>query len=166
MIKFPIPSRWSAKAVFIAEIECDERESPSKKLGLSIEAAVKADADLRDANLRGADLRDANLRGANLRGASLRGANLRGANLWCAKDQHGTITTIIRGPTRHEDPYQFDLHVYEEGPPRIFAGCRHGFTFKEYKLHIEAKYPGTTKADETNRILKFLKGYVKEEANG
>ena len=39
------------------------------------------DVDLRDANLRGADLTDVDLRGVDLRGATLRGADLRGADL-------------------------------------------------------------------------------------
>jgi hypothetical protein len=66
-----------------------------------VEAAVKAEADLRGANLSGADLRGAdlygadlygvNLSGADLRGADLRGANLSGADLSGEKLKHAPL---------------------------------------------------------------------------
>jgi hypothetical protein len=49
--------------------------------GADLRGADLYGADLRGANLRGADLRGADLYGADLRGANLRGADLRGANL-------------------------------------------------------------------------------------
>jgi hypothetical protein len=64
---FEIRHRWTASRLFSLEV-------PS--LRLTLEAAVKADADLQDAHLRGADLRDADLRDADLRDADLRDADL------------------------------------------------------------------------------------------
>ena len=91
MIKYDILNRFTNEVQFTAEIDCNDYEQRSIKLGLAIKWGVKNDADLcgahlRYANLRGADLsgvylRDVDLRGANLRGADLSGANLRGADL-------------------------------------------------------------------------------------
>jgi len=80
-MKFDIKSRFSGAVQFSADIECDESESYSVKLGLAVRWAFKTGANLRGANLRGANLEGANLRGAYLEGANLRGANLEGANL-------------------------------------------------------------------------------------
>jgi len=91
MIKYDILNRFTNEVQFTAEIDCNDYEQRSIKLGLAIKWGVKNDADLcgahlRYANLRGADLsgvylRDVDLRGANLRGTDLSGANLRGADL-------------------------------------------------------------------------------------
>jgi hypothetical protein len=64
---FEIKYRWTGALLFSLE---------AGSLRLALEAAVKADANLRGANLRGADLGGADLRGADLRGANLRGAHL------------------------------------------------------------------------------------------
>jgi multidrug efflux pump subunit AcrA (membrane-fusion protein) len=80
-MKLEIKNRYSGAVQFIAEIECDEDDSYSFKLGLAVKAAVKARANLADANLAGADLARANLAGANLAGANLARANLADANL-------------------------------------------------------------------------------------
>jgi hypothetical protein len=91
MISFEIKNRFSNAVQVVAEIECNESESYSVKLGLAVKWAFKTGAYLGGANLRGANLRGANLRGADfggaylggadLRSADLRGANLRGADL-------------------------------------------------------------------------------------
>ncbi|TSA51860.1 MAG: hypothetical protein D4R44_06875, partial [Actinobacteria bacterium] len=49
----------------------------TSSMKLTIEAAVKASANLQYADLRGADLRGADLQHANLQYADLRGANLQ-----------------------------------------------------------------------------------------
>ena len=86
MIKFDILNRFTNAIQFTAEIDCEEGELNSVKLGLSIKRALENDANLSYANLSDAYLSDANLSGANLRGtnlsdAKLSDANLRGANL-------------------------------------------------------------------------------------
>ena len=95
-MKFEIRNRFTGAVQVIAEIECDEDENFSLKMGLAVRWAVKnganlsganlsdaylSDAYLSGANLSGANLSDANLRGADLSGANLSGANLSGANL-------------------------------------------------------------------------------------
>ncbi len=80
-MKFEVKNRWTGEVQFTAEIECDENESNSIKIGLAVRWGVKNDANLGGANLGGANLRGAYLGGANLRGAYLGGANLRGADL-------------------------------------------------------------------------------------
>jgi hypothetical protein len=67
-----IKNRYDESVIFEGEFET---------LLLSVEEAVRKNANLYDANLYGANLRGANLRGANLYDANLYGANLRGANL-------------------------------------------------------------------------------------
>ena len=68
MISFEIKNRFSNAVQVVAEIECNESESYSVKLGLAVKWAFKTGAYLGGANLRGADLRGANLRGADLGG--------------------------------------------------------------------------------------------------
>jgi uncharacterized protein YjbI with pentapeptide repeats len=58
-----------------------EYEAEDNTLRQTIEAAVKARANLSGANLSGANLYGADLSGANLSRANLSGANLSGANL-------------------------------------------------------------------------------------
>ena len=71
-MKIEIKNRWSGNIIF--SIETDTWK-------LAVEAAIKANADLRYADLRSADLRSADLRSANLRSADLSSADLRSANL-------------------------------------------------------------------------------------
>ncbi len=52
-MKFDIKSRFSGAVQFSADIECDESESYSVKLGLAVRWAFKTGANLRGANLRG-----------------------------------------------------------------------------------------------------------------
>ena len=73
-MKLSILSRFNASILF-------EYEAEENSLKITLQAAVKTDADLRGADLYGANLRGANLDGADLYGADLDGANLRGADL-------------------------------------------------------------------------------------
>lgn len=73
-MKIQIKNKYTQKVLF--EHKCD-----NNTIKVTLEAAVKAGADLGCAYLGGADLVGANLRGADLRGANLRGADLRGADL-------------------------------------------------------------------------------------
>ena len=78
-IKFDVRNRWTGAVQFTAEIECDEGERPSVKMGSAAKWAFKSGADLRGAVLSDADLSGAVLRDAVLRGADLRDADLSGA---------------------------------------------------------------------------------------
>jgi hypothetical protein len=66
-----IRNRYTGKPIF--DFDGDAKAT--------IEAAVKARANLEGANLEGANLAGANLAGANLARANLEDANLEGANL-------------------------------------------------------------------------------------
>jgi uncharacterized protein YjbI with pentapeptide repeats len=79
VMKIEIRSRLTCDVLF--SFECE-----NNTIKLTIQAAIRAganlrDADLRDADLYSADLYSADLRGANLRYADLRDADLHGANL-------------------------------------------------------------------------------------
>ena len=80
-MKFAVKSRFTDDVQFTADIECDENESYSVKLGLAVRWVFKTGANLRGANLGGAYLAGADLEGANLEGAYLAGADLGGAYL-------------------------------------------------------------------------------------
>jgi len=80
-IKFDVRNRYTGVVQFTAEINCPADDLPSVKLGLAVQWAVKAGANLADAYLGGANLADANLADADLAGANLARANLAGANL-------------------------------------------------------------------------------------
>ena len=68
-MKLSILSRFNASILF-------EHEAEENSLKITLQVAVKTDANLRGASLRGAKLRDADLRDANLRGADLDGEKL------------------------------------------------------------------------------------------
>ena len=81
-MNFEITHRFSGAVLFSGDFDT---------FRFCVEAAIRANvnlrradlcrADLRGADLRGADLREANLRGADLRRANLEEANLRGADI-------------------------------------------------------------------------------------
>lgn len=97
--------------------------------------------DLRDDR---ADLRDAYLHGALLRGADLRDAYLR----WAIK-----IIRLICRIDRSDD-YLF-LGFSTKSGLMIKAGCRL-LSPDDYRAHIAKQYPGTPKATETLRIIKYI----------
>ena len=73
-MKIEIKCRFGGAVLF-------SHEQEENTLPLTVEAAVKARANLAGANLDGASLDGANLARASLAGASLDGANLDGASL-------------------------------------------------------------------------------------
>ena len=73
-MKIEIKCSFSGSVLFTHEAEANSQK-------ITLEAAVKAGANLAGANLAGANLAGANLAGANLAGANLARANLAGANL-------------------------------------------------------------------------------------
>jgi len=81
MIKFDITNLFTGAAQFTAEIDCDDSELTSIKIGLAVKWGIKTRANLAGANLAGAYLAGADLDGADLAGAYLAGAYLAGANL-------------------------------------------------------------------------------------
>ena len=76
-MKIQIKHSWTGSVLF-------ELTKKNNSLKITLEAGVKAGANLNGANLNGASLNGANLNGASLNGASLDGANLDGASLYRA----------------------------------------------------------------------------------
>ena len=140
-MKYEIKNRWSDAVQFVAEIDCDESEMRSMKIGLAVKWGISnnanfRDADLRDANLRDADLRDANLRDADLRyadlryadlgGADLGGANLRGADLWGA-NLGGANLWGVYGINNYVKCLQVNTYPITYTSDRLQIGCEnHG----------------------------------------
>jgi hypothetical protein len=81
VIKFEILNRFSGKVQITAEIDSDENQTRSYKLGLAVQWAIKAKANLRSADLSSADLSYADLSSANLSSANLSYADLSSADL-------------------------------------------------------------------------------------
>jgi uncharacterized protein YjbI with pentapeptide repeats len=119
-MKFEVKSRFTGAVQFTAEIECDESESYSVKLGLAIRWAFKTGADLGGANLGGANLGGAYLEGADLEGAYLGGANLGGADLEGA--YLGGLILLARATRK--DGHEYRAWTSALGGMVITAGCR------------------------------------------
>ena len=136
MIKFDITNRFTGAIQFTAEIDCDESEVRSIKLGLAVKWAIKTRANLSRANLSRANLYGANLYGADLSGADLSGANLSRANLYGAKNaEHAIAQTRILpegsliGWKKCQDGVIVKLRIPEESPRSHAFGrkCRAQF---------------------------------------
>ncbi len=84
-MKIEIKSRYSGEVLFAHEQE-------NNTIRITLELAVKANADLTDANLTNADLTNANLRYANLTDANLTNARLTNANLRYANLTNANLT--------------------------------------------------------------------------
>ena len=123
-IKFDVRNRFSGQVQFTAELDCDESSSYSVKLGLAVNWAIKAGANLAGAYLAGANLAGANLAGANLADAYLAGANLAGAKgiaperctpLLMLLDQPGKIRAYklvdasLRSPIKSSGKLTYDI---------------------------------------------------------
>src|ERR1700719_4593304 len=151
-MQFQVKNRFNGAVQFTAEIECDDDDAMSIKLGMSVKWAIKSGAYLGGAYLGGADLRAAYLGAAYLGGAYLGGADLRGADLRGADlgDQW-----IIQGPVR-SDGYAFFLQkLKDDDKPMVKAGCRY-VTIPEAHAHWTETRGGTPLGEETFAILDFL----------
>src|ERR1700719_4032040 len=141
-MQFQVKNRFNGAVQFTAEIECDDDDAMSIKLGMSVKWAIKSGADLGGAYLGGADLRAADLGGADLGGAYLGGADL--GDQW-----------IIQGPVR-SDGYAFFLQkLKDDDKPMVKAGCRY-VTIPEAHAHWTETRGGTPLGEETFAILDFL----------
>ena len=63
-MKYEILNRLTGDVFFVADIDCDKRESEANKKRLAVMWAIKNSVNLYGANLRGADLYGADLNGA------------------------------------------------------------------------------------------------------
>ena len=78
-MKFDVLNRYTGEVQFTAEIECDENERESIKLGLAIQWGYKNKKDLRCANMARAYMAGANMADAYMAGANMADANMAGA---------------------------------------------------------------------------------------
>jgi len=179
MIKFDIKNRFSGDVQFTAEIDCDENDNRSLKLGLAVRWGIKnsadlsyADlsyADLRSANLRSADLRSANLSYADLRSANLRSADLRSADLSYADLRSANLRSanlrsadlrsanlLVLG--KRSDGWDF-FATFDDDEIWIRAGCR-SFSISDARVHWHETRDGTPLGDETFAILDHAERLV------
>ena len=184
MINFDITNRFNGAVQFTAEIDCDESEMTSIKIGLAVRWGIKTNANLAGADLAGAYLAGANLAGANLAGANLDGANLAranlarahlagaylaganlaranlgganldGANLAGAKLDGAKVIRKV-AQIRRDDGYEFIAFALDDGRLFVRAGCR-SMTTADFRAHVAKEYPDTPKAIETLAILDFI----------
>jgi len=127
--KFEVHNRRTNAIQFTAEITCAPDATYSVKLGLAVEWAVNARA---------------NLARANLSGAYLAGAKIGG----------DTIARVIAIAHRL-DGYAFTAFKLDTGAVKIKAGCRY-FTPAEFREHVAQSYPDTPKAVETLSIIEHI----------
>ena len=113
-ITYSIPHRWRIAPVWTGEVQVDDDDSASIRLGKAIVAAHQMRASLDGASLYGARLDGARLDGASLDGASFYGARLDGAN-WGAGATYGAGVPITRAPIiitgLHWTVLIFDTHM-------------------------------------------------------
>ncbi|WP_299549901.1 pentapeptide repeat-containing protein, partial [uncultured Tateyamaria sp.] len=194
MIQFEVKNRWSGDVQFTAEIDCNEDEGYSVKLGLAVKWAFKTGAYLRGAYLRGADLRGADLRGAYLRGADLRGADLRGANLRGAylrgADLRGADLDganlgganlrgaylgganlgglILIGRATRNDGYEYRAWTSVLWPSKVItAGCRRWIgndAIEQARAHCETVTAPQNRKQALRIVTMLEQGYADHEA--
>jgi len=169
MINFEIKNRFTGDVQFTAQIDCDEGELRSVKIGLAVKWAIAKRASLAGASLDGASLYGASLAGARLDGASLYGARLYGARLDGASLDGASLAraslvgakigphTIFRkvAQVRRDDGYEFIGFALDDGGLLIRAGCQTRL-IADYRRHVASNYPDTPKAVETLAILDFI----------
>ena len=150
-----IPNRWTGEPLVTAEIECDEGNPHSVRLGLAVRWAIKNKISLRNADLMNADLRNANLwnadlRNANLGNADLGNADLRNANLWSARlgSVHG-VNDYIKTLHLEKWSISYTSHVIQIGCERHsidewreFDDARISRMDRTHALNFWQKYKG------------------------
>jgi len=173
-MKIEIKCRFSGKVLF-------EHEAKNNTLRLTLEAGVKAGANLGGANLTGAYLGGAylggaNLGGANLGGAYLGGAYLTGANLTGANLGGAYLTgayldgayldgaylvgerPIIQiGPIGSRCAY-FVAYLTDQGL-RLRAGCFFG-TRAEFEAKLSDTHKDSQHANEYRAALDLIDAHA------
>ena len=133
-MKIEIKCRFSGKVLF-------EHEAKNNTLRLTLEAGVKA----------GANLDGAYLTGANLTGANLGGANLGGANLV------GERPIIQIGPIGSRCAY-FVAYLTDQGL-RLRAGCFFG-TRAEFEAKLSDTHKDSQHANEYRAALDLIDAHA------
>ena len=157
-----IKSRFTAAVLF-------EHDCENNNIRLTLELAVKNDADLRgadlssanlssanlsSADLSGADLRDAYLYGAYLYGAYLYGANLAGANLKNKEKLVGERPIFQIGPIGSRGAY-FVAYITDQGI-RFDAGCQRQITREVFEARLAELHGENEHAAEYRAALALV----------
>jgi hypothetical protein len=87
--------------------------------------------------------------------ADLARADLSGANLYGATIDADKLDRLLARATRVIDGHEFFLFALQEGPSKVKAGCR-WMAVADYRAHVAANYPDTSKARETLNILDYF----------
>ena len=146
-----IKSWLSGKVLF-------EHTQEGNSVSITLQAGIKAGANLAGANLAGANLDGANLAGAYLARANLDGANLAGANLDGEEKLTGERPIIQIGPIGSRCAY---LVAYlTDGGIRIRAGCFFG-TKKEFVAKVKETHGDNEHAQEYKAALKLIDLHAK-----
>ena len=171
-MKIQIKCRFSGSVLF-------EHEHENNSIKLTVEAAVKARANLARANLAGANLAGANLDGAYLAGANLAGANLDGAylaraylaranlaganldraNLEGAKIRDdaaliGSRPIFQIGPIGSRCAY-FVAYITDKGL-RFDAGCQRQITREVFEDRLSGEHGDNIHAEEYRAALALI----------
>ena len=169
-MKIEIKCRFSGKVLFEHDVENNTTK-------LTVEAAVKAGANLDGASLYGANLDGASLygaslaraslaraslSGANLSGANLSGANLAGANLaWADLDGkerlQGKRPIFQIGPIGSRGSYLI-AYVTDKGI-RLRAGCFFG-TVEVFKAKLKTTHGANEYAVEYEAALVLIEKHA------
>jgi hypothetical protein len=157
------------------EIKCSltgtvlfEHDAEVNTIKLTLEAAVKAGANLDGANLAGANLDGANLAGANLAGANLDGANLAGANLDGANlaganldgDEKliGERPIFQLGPIGSRCAY-FVAYITDKGL-RLTAGCKKQISREKFETLLAETHDDNKHAQEYRAALAMIDAHA------
>ena len=166
-MKIDITCRFSGSVLFSHECE-------NNTMRITVEAAVKARANLARAYLEGANLVGAYLEGANLEGANLEGAYLVGANLARAyleganlvgaylegakiKDDctlKGERPIIQVGPIGSRCAY-FAAYITDNGL-RFDAGCQRQITREVFEERLAGEHGDNIHAKEYRAALALI----------
>ena len=149
-MKIQIKARFSAAVLF-------EHEAENNNVSITLQAAVKARANLDGANLAGAYLAGANLAGANLAGAYLAGAYLAGAYLQDKSKLVGERPIIQIGPIGSRCAY-FVAYLTDQGL-RLRAGCFFG-TRAEFEAKLSDTHKDSQHAKEYRAALALIDAHA------
>jgi hypothetical protein len=116
-----IKNRYTGEVIFSHECE-------NNTMKITVELAVKSNANLRNANLRNANLENANLRNANLGYANLGYANLRNANLSNANLENANLYNANLGYANLRNAYLGYANLVNAKKIPMYCKWTHGIT--------------------------------------
>ena len=149
-MKIEIKSRFDGKLLFAHEVE-------NNTLKITLEAAVKARANLARASLVGANLVGANLARASLDGANLAGAYLAGAYLTNGEKLKGKRPILQLGPLGSRSSYL--IAYFTDKGVMIRAGCFFG-TLDTFAEQCTLKHGDNQHGREYGAAIALIKAHA------